>query len=212
MHPWQPLADIIRQHTQQHITINTCTPVGGGCINQAYKISTVQGGDVVDYFIKLNNTNLEAMFTAEARALSELSTQTGLRVPRPICTGTTYFDGLGDRAYLVLEHLELCGRFDDQQFGQQLALMHRHTSKQYGWQHDNTIGSTPQYNKAHANWCQFWRDQRLGPQLDVLNNAVTVLTLRQLNVFCLILNRCFINTHPKPPCSTAIFGTTMLPH
>ena len=52
-------------------------------------------------------------------------------------------------------------------FGQQLARMHHQTSEQFGWHRDNTIGSTPQPNTPSDNWLEFWREHRLGYQLEL---------------------------------------------
>jgi fructosamine-3-kinase len=48
--------------------------------------------------------------------------------------------------------------------GEQLAALHTHTSKQYGWERSNTIGSTPQANAWCSDWVEFWRERRLRPQ------------------------------------------------
>jgi fructosamine-3-kinase len=45
--------------------------------------------------------------------------------------------------------------------------MHRATKQRFGWDRDNTIGSTPQHNAEHADWVTFWSEQRLGFQLDL---------------------------------------------
>src|SRR5215813_9692580 len=36
---------------------------------------------------------------------------------------------------------------------------------QFGWHRDNFIGSTPQSNAMGPSWAEFWRHQRLAPQL-----------------------------------------------
>jgi fructosamine-3-kinase len=43
--------------------------------------------------------------------------------------------------------------------------MHHHTQARYGWQRDNTIGSTPQENSLSDDWATFWRVHRLEFQL-----------------------------------------------
>jgi len=45
--------------------------------------------------------------------------------------------------------------------------MHRHSAAQFGWYRNNTIGSTPQLNTEAADWVNFWRQQRLGYQLEL---------------------------------------------
>jgi fructosamine-3-kinase len=51
--------------------------------------------------------------------------------------------------------------------GRNLARMHRVTGSRFGWHRDNTIGATPQVNTASEDWIAFWREQRLGFQLNL---------------------------------------------
>jgi fructosamine-3-kinase len=37
----------------------------------------------------------------------------------------------------------------------------------FGWDRDNTIGSTPQLNEPSVDWVTFWRERRLGYQLEL---------------------------------------------
>ena len=56
------------------------------------------------------------------------------------------------------------------QLGQQLAQMHYETRHgQFGWQHDNYIGSTIQPNQWSSNWTTFFADQRIAWQLQLLS-------------------------------------------
>ena len=45
--------------------------------------------------------------------------------------------------------------------------MHRVSSTHFGWSRDNTIGATPQTNTPNGDWIAFWREQRLGFQLEL---------------------------------------------
>jgi fructosamine-3-kinase len=45
--------------------------------------------------------------------------------------------------------------------------MHRTARDHFGWDRDNTIGSTPQHNAPCGEWVTFWREHRLGFQLDL---------------------------------------------
>jgi len=55
--------------------------------------------------------------------------------------------------------------------GEQLASLHRVTADQHGWNRDNFIGSTPQYNTPCDDWLEFWQDCRLKPQLEMSHAA-----------------------------------------
>ncbi len=133
---------------------------GGGCINSTYTIS--DGHDI--YFLKLNDAQLNEMFNAEAEGLNEIHHSHSIRVPEVICTGIS-----GRQSYLVLEHLVFAHgeSYSHQQLGLDLAQMHQHCRDQFGWRRDNTIGSTAQFNQQDSNWIEFWRQQRLGAQLQL---------------------------------------------
>lgn len=134
--------------------------VGGGDINIA---EMLEGGGQ-RYFVKINDANRLDMFEAESDGLAEIKNSKSLRVPHPICSGIH-----GDRAYLVLEYLDIerGGRKTDERLGQQLAAMHRTTTDKFGWWRNNTIGSTPQINTTEHDWITFYREHRLRVQLDL---------------------------------------------
>jgi fructosamine-3-kinase len=52
-----------------------------------------------------------------------------------------------------------------QEMGRKLAAMHKPTSNQgFGWDINNTIGSTPQINNFSNSWIEFYTQNRLGYQ------------------------------------------------
>ena len=155
---WETIARHISGVTGDRFTARARAAVGGGCINSA---TVLRDGDR-RYFVKLNDAALLSMFEAEAEGLEAIAQSRSVRVPRPVCCGSA-----GDSAYLVLEHLDLEGADARclERLGRELAQMHRATRKQFGWQRDNTIGSTPQVNTPADDWVEFWREQRLGFQL-----------------------------------------------
>ena len=154
------------EHISQHITQVTGESfqpqqqqsTGGGCINQTITLSD----GTRRYFAKINSASFGDMFEAEADALTEMADTHTVRVPLPVCHGND-----GEQCYLVMEHLEMHGRADMRLLGRQLAAMHRVTANIFGWRRDNTIGSTPQPNQLDEDWFNFWRDQRLGFQLQL---------------------------------------------
>ncbi|MEI2741329.1 MAG: fructosamine kinase family protein [Candidatus Competibacter sp.] len=133
-------------------------PLGGGCINAAWRLSD----GAQDYFVKLNTRGEPSMFEAEAAGLEELAATAALRVPEPICCGL-----IGRQAYLVLEYIPLA-KIDTkamEELGRRLALLHGRRQPYFGWHRNNTIGATSQPNDHCENWVDFWREQRLGHQL-----------------------------------------------
>ena len=101
------------------------------------------------------------MFEAEAAGLDEIRAAGAIRVPEPVCTGTS-----GGNAWFVMEFIPMGGRSNARLAGEQLALMHRKQADAFGWRMENTIGSTPQPNSQNKDWVEFWREQRLGFQLE----------------------------------------------
>ena len=154
---WQHLEHEITQASGSAFHLDQNHSVGGGCINAAFKISDGRRS----YFVKTNSAVYATMFEAEAEALGEMSSSATVRVPEPVCHGRH-----ADQCYIVMEYLELGGSADMAGFGQQLAAMHCVTDEHFGWRIDNTIGSTPQPNTQNTDWIEFWREQRLGFQLD----------------------------------------------
>lgn len=83
-----------------------------------------------------------------------------LSVPQPVAQGTA-----GAHSFLVLEYLKQNPRDDARLLDEQLAALHRCTSKQFGFAQDNFIGTTPQPNGWQDDWIAFSLEQRLGFQL-----------------------------------------------
>lgn len=150
----------LQQVTGSRLDNHRISSVGGGDINRAYKLQS----DTTTWFVKINRAELADMFAAEAEGLREIHQTETVRVPEPVCHGR-----FEQHAYLVLHYVELgtlhsgaAGRF-----GEQLARLHRIRQPWFGWHRDNTIGSTPQFNRRADDWVEFWRDRRLGEQLRI---------------------------------------------
>lgn len=150
----------ISHHSGKPFELKHASSTGGGCINQ----SLVLESDESRWFLKFNSADLLDMFEAEADGLAALA-EGPIRVPRPLCSGIS-----GQRAWLVLEYLPMGhGRGESAaEAGRQLARLHAMTVESFGWSRDNYIGATPQFNDWHSSWPEFWRTQRLEPQLEML--------------------------------------------
>jgi len=172
------LASAIREATHHSFAIRSQSPVGGGSINETYRLD---GDDGSRFFLKLNDARHHPMFVAEAKGLEAIAATNTIHVPRTIAYGIA-----GGQSFLVLEHLELNPRGTERLLGEQLAALHRSTSDranpdslsakkvhgghsrtpfQFGFTTDNFIGTTPQPNGWKDRWIDFWREQRLGFQL-----------------------------------------------
>jgi protein-ribulosamine 3-kinase len=145
------------------LTGSSCAPqpqrsVGGGSINTCYRWLSAGGA----MFVKVAARAAYRTFEAEAAGLAELDQAHALRVPRVLACGHT-----DAAAFLALEWIEP-GRADgacERRLGEGLAALHAVTASRFGWVRDNTIGRTPQANGWMRSWLDFFREQRLHPQL-----------------------------------------------
>lgn len=160
MAPWPEINAQISAVVNATFEATKIMPISGGCSNKTYKVA--DGNQL--FFIKLNAAGYLPMFEAEAAGLQEIDITRTLHVPLPICWGQN-----NHHAWLVLEYLHInsASNGDAAALGLGLAAMHRVNSEYFGWTRDNTIGNTPQINSASINWSQFWRDHRLGYQLEL---------------------------------------------
>jgi fructosamine-3-kinase len=146
--------------------------LGGGCIAVASRMMLADGRVV---FAKGGAG--AAGFAAEAAGLGELADfgrddtdWLGPRVPEVLHV---------DQDVLVLEWLDLEPRVDAAAWGSALARLHRRSNggrKQFGFAQDGMLGSTPQAHGWCDDWITFWRDRRLRPMLDLVQDE----TVRRL--------------------------------
>lgn len=140
--------------------VRSASRLAGGDINDAF---AVELGDGRRVFVKANAHAPDGLFRAEARGLDFLRAPRALRVPRVLA--------LSDAApsFLALELLESAPRRAafDEELGRGLAALHRATPGAFGLDEPNFIGSLPQTNAAHARWSEFYRGERLAPQLEL---------------------------------------------
>lgn len=130
--------------------------VHGGDISQAFKLSDGTRA----FFVKIRPASGLGLFETEADGLAALTAAAAIWVPAVLCHGVA-----DNQAYLVLEYLPLSAHGDAAQLGRQLAQQHRVTAPQFGWARDNWIGAMQQPNGWRDDWIAFWREHRLGFQL-----------------------------------------------
>lgn len=161
-HPALPAAEAaVRDATGNRFRLVAAEAVGGGCIHDSFSLLGERGER---YFAKLGDATRADMFAAEADGLAAIAASGTLRTPAVIaCSADAH------HAVLILEHLALRpvhAPEDGARFADALAALHRQCGEHFGWPRDNFIGATPQSNTAHANWAQFFAQQRLRPQLE----------------------------------------------
>jgi len=148
---------------REDVELRAVQATGGGCISNASRLTTSSGKAA---FLKWSRRGElpRGLFDAEARGLRALAATGSVRVPQIIAQNTT-----PEFEWLLLEWLEpvpMTGALW-QKFGRALAQLHRSTNAQFGFDHANYIGSLPQSNIWTADWPEFWRTQRLLPQLEL---------------------------------------------
>lgn len=112
-----------------------------------------------DWFLKTGDAEVLA---AEADGLRALAAAGALRVPRVEHQCTLEGEG-----YLLMEWLPLArdSVASAARLGEALARQHLLKVRRFGWQRQNFIGATPQFNREGDDWVAFYREQRLGFQL-----------------------------------------------
>jgi fructosamine-3-kinase len=159
---WHFISEQISEQIGTDFICDDIRGITSGNSHQAYRISDGKHR----FFVKINEKHLLENFEAEAEGLRHLYQSEIIRVPKIICLGT-----VSDHSFLVLEYINLSQGDGQswQHFGQQLAELHRsQTQQMYGWQEDNFIGLTPQPNRWHKKWGQFFAEQRIGYMLQLL--------------------------------------------
>ena len=131
--------------------VESALPVGGGCINNGMQLKTTSD---VSFFLKSNSSAPPDMFSREVEGLEALDVEGGPRVPKPYLHAPNF---------LLMEDLTPSKRTTTywEDFGRQMAALHNHTHKTYGFHNDNYIGSTPQPNSWTEDGYKFFAQHRL---------------------------------------------------
>ncbi|MDT0689198.1 fructosamine kinase family protein [Salegentibacter sp. F188] len=160
-------SEVIKQAAEENgFSTNNFQSLTGGDINDVFLIETTTSEKLV---IKINDSNkYPGMFEAERAGLDELRKAEVIDVPKGLFTGEVQ-----DQSYLILQYIDTSNKVSDfwEVFGEQMAALHRTTSKDFGFETDNYIGSLPQYNKSCDSASEFYISQRLEPQLEMAKNA-----------------------------------------
>ncbi|XP_014522475.1 protein-ribulosamine 3-kinase, chloroplastic isoform X2 [Vigna radiata var. radiata] len=174
--------------------ITKISPVGGGCINLASRYDT----DVGSFFVKTNRSIGPSMFEAEALGLGAMYETRTICVPKPYKFGPLPTGG----SFIIMEFIQFgASRGFQSELGRKLAEMHKagKSSKGYGFDVDNTIGSTPQINTWSSDWVQFYGEHRLGYQLKLLLDQFGDRTIYEKGQRLVkSMGRLFVNVEIEP--------------
>jgi fructosamine-3-kinase len=154
-------------YSELHFGIKAFSYVSGGCINSGGLLETTAG----NFFLKWNSaTKYPNMFEAEARGLTILRQPSVIHIPEVMATSS-----LSQWQFILLEFVDEKKKNPQywENLGDQLANLHRNTASSFGLDHDNYIGSLPQYNRLKKSWVDFFVEQRLQIQVDLaLKNSL----------------------------------------
>jgi fructosamine-3-kinase len=136
--------------------------ISGGSINHC-RLVTLRDGRRL--FLKTHpaSANYPGMFATEYQGLSLLAAPGVIHVPRALAC---------DEDFIVMEAFTASAPAPDWQelMGRRLALLHQATRREaFGFDADNFLGATPQPNAWRDRWLDFWREQRLGWQLQLFS-------------------------------------------
>ena len=158
-----PIKSSIQQRLAQHVSFVDFiqfTSVGGGSINETYRISLNNRSA----FCKLNSVSkFPQLFQKEKAGLELIARQGIVKTPTVIdCFEQE------DTQILLLEWVQSGERTEVfwKEFGERLATLHHVFADFFGLHEDNYMGSVPQSNRQQKNWAVFFVAERLQPMID----------------------------------------------
>ncbi|MDP6907857.1 MAG: fructosamine kinase family protein, partial [Flavobacteriales bacterium] len=140
--------------------LKSVSPVSGGSINDAFRIETNSN----KFFLKTNDASrFPKMFEMESKGLTILS-YSSFVVPQPKVVGQQ-----GRKQFILLDWIESENPTSNYwgDYGRSLADLHSKTSDLFGLDHSNYIGSLSQSNNWESTWADFYREERLIPQMEL---------------------------------------------
>ena len=150
-------------------TLTEYKPITGGDISTAYLLKTSEN----QYFLKVNSSDhAHIIFFAEMTGLQAIAKTNTIKTPKVFNYGTYH-----DFSFLLMEYIESKSPSsnDFELLGNQLALLHKITKNEFGFDEDNFIGSLPQSNTKHMSWTKFYLEERIIPQIQlaISNNLLS---------------------------------------
>ncbi len=163
------LKEAVQSICGQERTITAKSPVFGGDINEAFRLTLDDGTSL---FMKSNAPNLLPAFEAEEAGLQAIAGTGAIGTVKVLGIGT---DSQGF-SFLLQEFVSPGKKNRDywERLGAELYAMHRapmpsenseNSENRFGFGADNFIGSRKQKNTWTDKWIPFFRDCRLRPQL-----------------------------------------------
>lgn len=180
----QEIEKLLTEKFQKPIFVTAWQPIGGGCINNASKISTSEG----DFFVKWNINCQPDIFLREAESLNGLKKAAGNQLVIPKVYGAKKVDS--SPGFLIQEFLppSFSNTKDEEQLGRGLAYIHQYKNGKFGFFSDNYCGATYQKNAWTENWALFFRDTRLGFLLELIQKERSLIA-SEIKFFQKLMNK-----------------------
>jgi len=158
----ESLKELIEKQMGSAISSMEFDPVGGGSINDTYRLN-LNGG--MKFFLKVNSsTRFPGLFAKEKSGLAFLAKQNCILTPSVRLEGI-----VDDYQLLLLEWIEQGIRDENfwKKFGEELARLHNVGHEQFGFWENNYMGSLPQLNNFAGSWSDFFTSYRLQSQIEL---------------------------------------------
>ncbi|WP_058308753.1 fructosamine kinase family protein [Gracilibacillus massiliensis] len=160
-----------------HSKIKTIQSVSGGDINQAYFVETA----AQTYFIKSNKQVSATFFQAEAEGLDRIRATKTINVPEVFHYDVAQND---EEIFLIMEWVEGAKHASTGKWlGEDLAALHStNVGDQYGLDRSTFVGEIRQENLLFDSWLDYYREQRLQPQMNlaISNGSMTGKRLKRM--------------------------------
>ncbi len=136
------------------------TRLSGGDIGQAYRVTRTGAPPI---FIKSYPGSDGELERAEAQALRWLASPSCILTPEVLHVSAPS----DQHSFIALEFIQSGPRIAhyDETLGRSLAALHLSGAPRFGFETPGFIGRLPQSNNPHATWSDFYREERLRPQL-----------------------------------------------
>lgn len=188
---WQAISQQLSETLMFTFQIRERTRIMGGDICECYMISDGEQR----YFVKVNERKFLPIFEAEADCLRELRLSGTVSVPELVLVGQSKENAFIILNYIATKPLDSGQRSFD--FGVNLARLHLWgEQKEYGFDNDNYIGATLQPNSWMKKWDRFFAEQRIGWQLQLLNEKG--VSFGDINTIVDDTRDLLANHNPKP--------------
>lgn len=174
------------------VKVYSCHHLGGGEVNQSYKIVSDKGV----FYIKTHpNKQYPNYFEKERTGLLSLKSQKILDVCSPLG-----IQEIGSNAFLILEFIESAAPKKDfyALLGQGLAKQHQVSNRYFGFVEDNYLRQCVQLNHRMSKWGEFFIKYRLLNNIKIVADKyhLSIETLRLFDKFLDLVEFAFPEEQP----------------